>query len=69
MSHSCPNLVCTSFLYNPYIPFLISANFVFIIIIIITLWLGSRSRFVDCRIFELFVRVLAKKREKTSNYG
>ena len=24
MSHSCPNLVSTSFLYNPYIPFLIS---------------------------------------------
>ena len=22
MSHSCPNLVSTSFLYNPYIPFL-----------------------------------------------
>ena len=21
MSHSCPNLVSTSFLYNPYIPF------------------------------------------------
>ena len=27
MSHSCPNLDSTSFLYNPYIPFLISLNF------------------------------------------
>ena len=27
MSHSCPNLVSTSFLYNPYIPFLISLIF------------------------------------------
>ena len=29
MSHSCPNLVSTSFLYNPYIPFLICRNFLF----------------------------------------
>ena len=29
MSHSCPNLVSTSFLYNPYIPFLICLNFFF----------------------------------------
>ena len=35
MSHSCPNLVSTSFLYNPYIPFLICRNFFLIIIIII----------------------------------
>ena len=27
MSHSCPNVVSTSFLYNPYIPFLISRHF------------------------------------------
>ena len=32
MSHSCPNLVSTSFLYNPYIPFLICRNFLFTII-------------------------------------
>ena len=31
MSHSCPNLVSTSFLYNPYIPFLICRNFLFTI--------------------------------------
>ena len=29
MYHSCPNLVSTSFLYNPYIPFVISRNFLF----------------------------------------
>ena len=29
MSHSCPNLVSTSFLYNSYIPFLICLNFLF----------------------------------------
>ena len=29
MSHSCPNLVSTSFLYNPYIPFLICRIFLF----------------------------------------
>ena len=29
MSHSCSNLVSTSFLYNPYIPFLICRNFLF----------------------------------------
>ena len=29
MSHSCPNLVSTSFLYNPYIPFLFSSIFLF----------------------------------------
>ena len=27
MSHSCPNPVSTSFLYNPYIPFLMCLNF------------------------------------------
>ena len=27
MSHSCPNLVSTSFLYNSYIPYLISLIF------------------------------------------
>ena len=27
MSHSCPNLVSTSFLYNPYIPFFNLQNF------------------------------------------
>ena len=31
MSHSCPNLVSNSFLYNPYIPFLICRNFLFTI--------------------------------------
>ena len=35
MSHSCPNLVSNSFLYNPYIPFLIYRIYLFIIIIII----------------------------------
>ena len=29
MSHSCPNLVSTSFLYNPYIPFLNWLKFFF----------------------------------------
>ena len=29
MSHSYPNLVSTSLLYNPYIPFLISIIFLF----------------------------------------
>ena len=29
MSHSCPNLVSTSFLYNPYIPFLNLQKFFF----------------------------------------
>ena len=43
MSHSCPNLVSTSFLYNPYIPFLICRNFLFTSIII---WL--RSVYVSC---------------------
>ena len=33
MSHSCPNLVSTSFLYNPYIPFLISRFFFLLFII------------------------------------
>ena len=33
MSHSCPNLVSTSFLYNPYIPFLIFRHFLFTSII------------------------------------
>ena len=29
MSHSCPNLVSTSFLYNPYIPFFNLQEFFF----------------------------------------
>ena len=33
MSHSCPNLVSTTFLYNPYIPFLIFRNYLFAIIV------------------------------------
>ena len=35
MSHLRPNLVSTSFLYNPYIPFLISLkNFLLVIIML-----------------------------------
>ena len=33
MSHPCPNLVSTSFLYNPYIPFLISGIFFLLVYI------------------------------------
>ena len=32
MSHSCPNLVSTSFLYNPYIPFFNLQKFLFLLV-------------------------------------
>ena len=32
MSHSCPNLVSTSFLYNPYIPFFLFAEIFFLLV-------------------------------------
>ena len=32
MSHSCPNLVSTSFLYNPYIPFFNLQIFIYLLV-------------------------------------